>query len=74
MPLKTTRFEAAEVLDTAEAIEAFLERAFDSADPAFVTHALGVVARAQGMSQPAKPRQALKSGSSALRQPRPKPR
>lgn len=45
MPPKTSRFDAAEVLDTPEAIEAFLEDAFESADPAFVTHALRVVAR-----------------------------
>lgn len=51
MPLKTSRFDAAEVLDTPEAIEAFLEDAFESGDPAFITHALGVVARAKGMSQ-----------------------
>lgn len=51
MPLKTSRFDAAEVLDTPEAIEAFLEEAFESGDPAFVTHALGIVARARGMSQ-----------------------
>lgn len=51
MPLNTSRFDAAEVLDTPEAIEAFLEEAFESADPAFITHALGIVARAKGMSQ-----------------------
>ncbi|MFA7645627.1 MAG: addiction module antidote protein [Phenylobacterium sp.] len=51
MPLNTSRFDAAEVLDTPEAIEAFLEDAFESGDPAFITHALGIVARAKGMSQ-----------------------
>jgi probable addiction module antidote protein len=51
MPLNTSRFDAAEVLDTPEAIEAFLEDAFESDDPAFITHALGIVARAKGMSQ-----------------------
>lgn len=51
MALKTSRFDAAEVLDTPEAIEAFLEDAFESGDAAFITHALGVVARAKGMSQ-----------------------
>lgn len=51
MPLKTSRFDAAEVLDTPEAIEAFLEDAFESGDASYITHALGVVARAKGMTQ-----------------------
>lgn len=51
MPLKTSRFDAVEVLDTPEAIDAFLEDAFESGDSAFITHALGIVARAKGMSQ-----------------------
>ncbi len=51
MPLKTSRFDAAAFLDTPEAIDAFLEDAFESSDPSFITHALGVVARAKGMSQ-----------------------
>jgi probable addiction module antidote protein len=51
MALHTIPFDAAEVLDTPEAIEAFLEDAFEGGDPAFITHALGTVARARGMSQ-----------------------
>lgn len=51
MAIHTTRFDAAEVLDTPEAIEAFLEDAFESGDPAFITHALGIVARAKGMTK-----------------------
>ena len=51
MSLKTSRFDAAAILDTPEAIEAFLEDAFESGDPSFITHALGIVARAKGMSQ-----------------------
>ena len=51
MPLKTSTFDAAEVLDTPEAIEAFLGDAFESGDPSFITQALGVVARAKGMAQ-----------------------
>lgn len=47
----TSRFDAAEVLDTPEAIEAFLEDAFEDGDPAFITHALGIVARAKGMTK-----------------------
>lgn len=47
----TSRFDAAEVLDTPEAIEAFLEDAFEEGDPTFITHALGIVARAKGMTK-----------------------
>ncbi|HEX6866313.1 MAG TPA: addiction module antidote protein, partial [Caulobacteraceae bacterium] len=41
----------AEVLDTPEAIQAFLEDAFEEGDAAFITHALGIVARAKGMTK-----------------------
>ena len=51
MTTKTTPFDAAATLDTAEAIEAFLEDAFESGDHGFISHALGVVARARGMTQ-----------------------
>ncbi|MDP3381954.1 MAG: putative addiction module antidote protein [Phenylobacterium sp.] len=73
MPLKTSRFDAAESLDTPEAIEAFLEDAFESGDPSFITHALGIVARAKGMSQLAEEtglsRQALYKALSAEGRP-----
>ncbi|MDZ4055035.1 MAG: addiction module antidote protein [Phenylobacterium sp.] len=73
MPLKTSRFDAAESLDTPEAIEAFLENAFESRDPSFITHALGIVARAKGMSQLAEEtglsRQALYKALSAEGRP-----
>jgi probable addiction module antidote protein len=51
MVLKTFPFDAAELLDSPEAIEAFLEDAFESGDPGFIAHAFGVAARAKGMSQ-----------------------
>lgn len=51
MPLKTTPFDAAEYLDTEEAIAAFLNEAFETGDAAFISHSLGVVARAVGMSK-----------------------
>lgn len=51
MALETTPFDAAEYLDSPEAIEAFLEDAFEGGNAAFIAHALGVVARAKGMSQ-----------------------
>ena len=48
---KTTRFDAAQYLDSDDAINAYLEEAIASNDPAFITHALGTVARARGMSR-----------------------
>jgi probable addiction module antidote protein len=54
MALKTTRFDSAEYLDSDEAISAYLEEALETGDPAFITQALGTVARARGMSQIAK--------------------
>jgi len=51
MPLKTIPFDAAETLNSPDEIDAFLEDAFDSGDPAFIAHALGIVARAKGMSR-----------------------
>jgi probable addiction module antidote protein len=47
---ETTRFDAAEYLDTPDAIAAYMEDAFASGDIAEITDALGVVARAHGMS------------------------
>ena len=51
MPIETHPFDAAAVLDTPEAIEEYLADAFETDDPKFISHALGVVARAKGMSQ-----------------------
>jgi probable addiction module antidote protein len=50
----TRPFDAAEYLDSAEAIAAYLEVAFEEDDPTYVTHALGVVARAKGMTEVAR--------------------
>ncbi len=52
--LKTTPFDPAAVLNSPKAIAAYLEDAFESSDPAFIADALGVVARASGMTQIAK--------------------
>ena len=53
MAEKFTRYDTAEYLktdaDMAEYLDACLEEAGD--DPAFIAHALGVIARARGMSQ-----------------------
>ena len=54
MPLETSPWDSAELLDTPERIAAYIEAVFEEGDPAFITHALGVVARAKGMSQVAR--------------------
>ncbi len=51
MTLKTAPFDAAEVLDTEEAIGEFIAAAFETEDPAFIARALGTVARARNMSK-----------------------
>jgi probable addiction module antidote protein len=48
---KTRPYDAAEYLETAEDMAAYLEAALEDGDPAVVTHALGTIARARGMSQ-----------------------
>jgi probable addiction module antidote protein len=52
--IATTRFDAAEYLDTVERQAAYITAAFETGDPAFVRDALGVVARARGMAGIAK--------------------
>jgi probable addiction module antidote protein len=47
MALKTTRFDSAEYLDSDEAISVYLEEAFATDDPAFITQALGTIASAR---------------------------
>lgn len=58
MALKTRPFDAAEYLEDDRAIAEYLEEALkvatEDANPAFLAHALGTVARARGMSQIAK--------------------
>jgi len=51
---KTKPFDAAEVLDTDEAIEEFLNAALETNDPAFIAEALGTIARDRNMSALAK--------------------
>jgi probable addiction module antidote protein len=51
MALKTSVWDSAELLDSPEAIAAYVEAAFEDGDTALIAHALGVVARARGMSQ-----------------------
>jgi probable addiction module antidote protein len=54
MMVATTRFDAAEYLDTAERQAAYLTAAFETGDLVFVRDALGLVARARGMTEIAK--------------------
>jgi probable addiction module antidote protein len=51
MALKTSVWDSAELLDSPEAIAAYVEAAFEDGDTALIAHALGVVARARGMTQ-----------------------
>jgi len=53
MRLKTTPWNSAEYLETERDIGAYLDACVEEAgdDPAFLAHALGVVARARNMSQ-----------------------
>jgi probable addiction module antidote protein len=50
----TQPFDPAKYLDDSESIAAYLSDALESEDPAFVADALGVVARARGMSEVAR--------------------
>ncbi len=52
--IKTYPYDSAELLDTAEAVRYYLEEVFEEGDPAFITKALGVVARSKGMTEIAK--------------------
>lgn len=49
-----THWDTAEHLETPEDIAAYLEACLEEDDPELVTHALGVIARAKGMSQVAR--------------------
>ena len=51
--LKTTRWDSAQHLKTDEDMIAYLDACLAEAgdEPAFIAHALGVIARAKGMSQ-----------------------
>lgn len=51
MFVKPSRADAATVVDTHEAIGAFLSDAFETGDPAFIAQALGIVAHVKGVSQ-----------------------
>lgn len=48
---RLTNFDPAELLDSDESIAAFMADAFESGDAGYIAQALGVVARARGMSE-----------------------
>ena len=54
MALKLTSYDPAEDLLSGEGIAAFMAEAFRSEDAGYISHALGVVARAKGMAGIAK--------------------
>jgi probable addiction module antidote protein len=54
MPLKTTRWDVTEFLDSEERVAFFLDAILDEGDPALLTAALGDIARARGMTAIAK--------------------
>jgi probable addiction module antidote protein len=51
---KTTSFDAADYLDTEELQVGYITAALETGDPDFIRDALGIVARARGMSGVAK--------------------
>ena len=48
---KLSSYDPAEDLGSAEAIASFMAQVFETNDAAYIAHALGVVARAKGMTQ-----------------------
>lgn len=50
MAERLTAYDPAEDLKSDEAIATFMAAAFETGDPAYIAHALGVVARARGMT------------------------
>lgn len=48
---KTIPWDSADQLETADDIAAYLEAVFEDGEPALINHALGVVARAKGMTE-----------------------
>ena len=54
MPVETIPFDGSVYLDTPESQAEVLADAFESGDAAYIAHALGVVARARGMTGIAK--------------------
>ena len=49
--IKTIPWDSAQLLRSKEDIAGYLEAVLEDGDPALITHALGVIARAKGMTQ-----------------------
>jgi probable addiction module antidote protein len=49
-----SKFDAAATLNDAEAMAEYMAAAFETGDPSYISHSLGVVARAKGMTEIAK--------------------
>ena len=54
MTTETAPYDTAEFLTTREDIAAYLEAAFEDGDTALIAHALGTVARSEGMTEVAR--------------------
>ena len=52
--IKTLPYDSAEYLDSEEAVNAYMEEAISTDEPALIAKALGTIARARGMAQIAK--------------------
>ncbi|MDE2385692.1 MAG: putative addiction module antidote protein [Alphaproteobacteria bacterium] len=52
--VKTYPYDSADYLNTVEAIGVYLEEAFNTEDAAFISFALGTVARSKGMAEVAR--------------------
>lgn len=53
MPIETTKFDAADYMETTEDVIAQLEAALEDGDPALIKAVLGDIARSKGMSMTA---------------------
>jgi probable addiction module antidote protein len=69
MALKTTRWDAADYLETKEDIAAYLDAVLEDGDPNLLKAALGDIARSKGMTEIAK--EAGLSRSSLYKAPSP---
>ena len=52
--IEITNFDVAEHLDSPEMIAGYLSEAFETGDASYISHALGTIARAKGMTAIAK--------------------
>ncbi|MGV8840561.1 MAG: addiction module antidote protein [Bauldia sp.] len=62
MTIETTAWDSAALLDTPDAVAAYLDAAFADGDARVIAHALGVVARAKGIAGIARDANLTRSG------------